>query len=231
MPSSRLEEIVQALKPESLLDVGCGCGRHLTSLLPRHCARVFAIDVVARASSWQKLSHATGISFCCMDAAALAFARNSFPLVLQRDSLHHMARWRDAFAEMLRVSSGHVLLEEPVDDLRSPAKRRTYEAQGLMLALQAEVGYSHYKHLHPETLLSLIRSQARILDVNLDRHDTDVIFDEFFESYSEFASRSGREGYWLGRLDELRSRFDGANLCEDDRLTVLVAKNGSQSSQ
>jgi hypothetical protein len=132
---------------------------------------------------------------------------------------------------MLRVSSGHVLLEEPVDELRSPAKRRTYEAQGLLLELQAEVGYSHYQHLQPETLLSSIRGRAQLLDVNLDRHDTPVTFDEFFESYSEFASRSGRKGYWLGRLDELRSQFDGATLCEDDRLTVLVAKNGSLSSQ
>lgn len=170
-----------------------------------------------------------GIMFCRMDATALGFADNSFPLVLERDTLHHIARWPDALSEMLRVSSDRVLLQEPVDEPRSPAKRRTYEAQGLFLELQAEVGYPHYWHLKPEALLSSIRSQAQVLESKLDRCNTPVSFDEFFESYSELASHSGREEYWLGRLEELRSRFSGAALCDDDRLTVLVAGTGRGS--
>jgi hypothetical protein len=165
-----------------------------------------------------------------MDATALAFACDTFPLVLERDTLHHIARWPNALSEMLRVSSHRVLLEEPVDELRSAAKQRTYEAQGLFLQLQAEVGYSHYWHLNPETLLSSIRGQARLLEVKLEKSDTPVTFDDFFESYTEFASQSGREEYWHGRLEELRLRFNGATLCEDDRLIVLAAGSGSRSS-
>jgi hypothetical protein len=164
-----------------------------------------------------------------MDATALAFSNDTFPLVLERDTLHHIARWPAALSEMLRVSSDRVLIEEPVDELRSPAKQRTYEAQGLFLQLQAEVGYPHYWHLDPKTLLSSIRSQGQLLDVKLDKRDTPVTFDAFFESYSEFASQSWREEYWLGRLEELRLRFNGAALCEDDRLTLLVAGTGSRS--
>ncbi len=225
MPRSRLEETVQSLEPPTLLDVGCGCGRHLTSRLPRHCARVVAIDVISSRSAWRELASAHGIDFSRMDATALAFPSDTFGLVLARDALHHISRWPDALAEMIRVSSGHLLIEEPVDELRSPAKQRTYVAQELFLELQAEVGYSHYLHLNVETLLSDIRHRARLLDVQLQRSDEAIAFDQYFDSYAELASRSEREDYWLHRLKELRLRFAGAALCEDDRLTVLAAKS------
>jgi SAM-dependent methyltransferase len=198
MPGSRLEEIVQSLNPASVLDVGCGCGRHLTSLLPRYCPQVFAIDVVSYTSQWRQLMRSHGMGFCRMDATDLAFAGDTFPLVLERDTLHHIARWQDALCEMLRVSSDRVLIEEPVDELRSPEKQRTYEAQGLFLQLQAEVGYPHYWHLNPETLLSFIRSQAQVLEMRFDKSDAPVTFDGFFESYSELASRR----FWILVLSE-----------------------------
>jgi len=225
VPNSLLEELVRSLNPASILDVGCGCGRYITSVLTHRSTRVVAIDVASHISSWQELMRSHGIQFCRMDATSLAFASKAFPLVIERDALHHIKQWPVALSEMLRVSSDRVLLEEPVDELRSPAKRRTYEAQKLLLELQAEVGYPHYLHLKYETLLSTVRSQAQVLEVKLDKYDTPVTFDEFFDSYSLFALQSRRDKYWLGRLEELRLRFNGAPLCEEDRLTVLVAGN------
>jgi len=160
-----------------------------------------------------------------MDATALGFADNSFPLVLERDTLHHISRWSEVFSEMVRVSSDLLLLEEPVDNLRSAAKQRTHEAQELFLQLQAEVDYPHYRHLDPDELLSTIQERARLVNVHMNRRDTSVTFDEFFRDFSVFAAKSQREKYWLGRLKDLRSGFDGASLCKADRLTVLVSKN------
>ena len=165
-----------------------------------------------------------------MDAVALGFARDSFPLVLERATLHHIAQWQEALAEMIRVSSQNVFLEEPVDDLRSSAKQRTHEAQGCFLKLQAEVGYPHYRHLDRVALLSAVERRAVLLEAHLERSDAPVAFDEFFESFHAFASRSEREGYWLEQLRELRARFGGAPLCEDDTLTVLAAKGTSHTS-
>jgi hypothetical protein len=223
----RLEEIVQSINPTTLLDVGCGCGGHLTSTLVRHCARVVAIDVAPHMSRWQEISRSSGVVFCCMDATAIGFASESFPLVVERDTLHHIARWTEVLAEMLRVSSGRILFQEPIDDLRSEAKRRTYEAQGLFLEVQAESGYPHFRHLSRESMLTEVQSQAVLLEAQVERSDASVGFDEFFESFGAFAKRTSREGYWLDRLRELRSRFGGAALCEDDRLTVLAAKLAS----
>ena len=161
-----------------------------------------------------------------MDAVALGFARDSFPLVLERASLHHIAHWPEALAEMIRGSSNRVFLEEPVDDLRSAEKCRTYEAQGLFLKLQAEAGFPHYRHLDRAALLSAVESRAVVLETHLETSDAPIAFDEFFESFGEFASQSDREEYWLEQLQELRSRFGGAVLCEDDTLTILAAKSG-----
>jgi hypothetical protein len=162
-----------------------------------------------------------------MDAVTLGFASGSFPLVIERATLHHIAQWPEALSEMIRVSANHLVLQEPIDDPRSAAKRRTYEAQGLLLSLQAEVGYRHYWHLNRDDLLAAVQRQAALLDTVLERSDAPVDFDDFFDSFHEFASRSTREEYWLAQLDDLRSRFGGAPLCEDDTLTVLVAKTTS----
>jgi hypothetical protein len=213
------------------LDVGCGCGRHSTSTLARHCDRVVAIDVARYISRWRELSWAHGVSFCCMDAVTLGFASGSFPLVLEATMLHHITHWAEAIGEMIRVSSGHILFQEPVDDLRSAAKRRSYEAQDLLLRLQAEVGYPHYRHLDREALLSAVERQAVVLEAELERSDAPIAFDDFFESYHAFASRSDREDYWLTQLQDLRSRFGGAALCEDDTLIVLAVKDPSRRSQ
>lgn len=229
MSGSRLNELVQSFKPETLLDVGCGCGGHLTSSLVRHCPRVVAIDTVSHARRWREIAGATGVVFCRMDATSLAFDSGSFPVVLERASLHHIAQWTEALAEMVRVTSDRLLLEEPVDDLRSLAKARTYEAQGLFLRLQAEVGYPHHRHLETGALLSALQGHPISFEIRIERSDAPVAFEPFFESFPSFASRSDREGYWQSQLDELRARYAGAPLCEDDTITILAVRTAPSS--
>ena len=229
MSISHLEETVRSLHPTSLLEIGCGYGRHLTSSLTNFCDRVVATDIAPYESRWQEITPTSPIRFLRMDATALGFPDNSFPLVLGRDTLHHISRWPEVLSEMVRVSSHYMLLEEPVDDLRSAAKQRTHKAQELFLQLQAEIGYSHYRHLGADELLSTIQEQACLINFHMNRRDTSVTFDEFFHDFSVFAAKSQREDYWLGQLQDLRSRFDGAPLCKADRMTVLASKNHSSS--
>ena len=222
MPLSRLEQAIASLAPASVLDVGCGCGRHFTSTLSRLCPRVVAIDIVPNLARWPEVSRSTGVSFCAMDARSLGFPSHAFPLVIERAALHHIADWQLALAEMVRVSSDGVYLEEPVDDLRSDAKRRAFEAQSLLLELQAEVGFPHYRHLEHDALTSAVESRASLVESHLVQSDAPVTFDEFFDGFATFASRSQREGYWLDQLETLRTKFGGAPLCEDDTLTILA---------
>jgi hypothetical protein len=71
-------------------------------------------------------------------------------------------------------------------------------------------------------------TRAVLLETPLERSDGPIPFGGFFESFGAFASQSGRQGYWLEQLRELRSRFSGADLCEGDTLTILAAISGSR---
>lgn len=220
----RLETWLSSLDASCVLDVGCGCGRH-SEYLTRHSPNVMAVDnVAALGARWSALRPTSPIRFCCSDARALPFRAGAFTLVVARDTLHHIRDWERALGEMLRVSSRHVLIEEPVDDLRSAAKRRTFEAQGLFLELQREVGYPHERHLAPGALEACLRRIAEVTALEVTPSDRPVSFAEFFESYGTFAARSSREGYWLERLGTLRESFHGEALCEDDRMLLVAAK-------
>jgi hypothetical protein len=126
---------------------------------------------------------------------------------------------------MLRVSSKHILIEEPIDDLRSAEKRNTLEAQGLFLELQKEVGYPHYRHLSPKELVSYVETRASVIEVRSEKCDELVSFEEFFHSFARFAAQSARESYWLERLEAYRISLGGGGLCEDDRLLLVAAKD------
>jgi ubiquinone/menaquinone biosynthesis C-methylase UbiE len=219
-----LETWVKAIRPGRLLDVGCGRGQY-TAAFSAHCPRIVAIDAApALIPRWKELHRPPALTFCCMDVAAMGLAGDSFPLVMERDCLHHVAGWPEALAEMVRVSSRFIIVEEPVDDLRSPEKKRTYEAQGLFLRIQAEVGYSHYRHIKRSELLSEIQKHASMVEEHLVRSDRPIGFDEFFDSFGIFAARTDREAYWLGELETLRRRFAGLPLCKSDRLMVWGEK-------
>lgn len=212
------------LDARSVLDVGCGCGRH-TQYLTRCSANVTAVDnVTALRERWLALGRGCSIRFCCGDARALAFRAGTFTLVVARDTLHHIPDWNGALRELLRVSSRHVLIEEPVDDLRNAAKRRTFAAQGLFLELQREVGYPHERHIAPGVLEGCLRGVADVIALEVTPSDRPVSFDAFFEGYGSFAARSPRETYWLERLASLRESFRGAPLSEEDRILLVGAK-------
>jgi len=223
---SCFERIIEELAPSAILDVGCGCGR-FTRRMTEHQRRVVAIDVVCQEERWQEIQRASGVRFLCMSATSLAFVDGCFPLVVEREALHHVSRWPDALAEMVRVSNRHVLVEEPIDDLRSEAKRRTLEAQELLLAVQADVGYSHYRHVESDAVNSVLRHLGMKVHAHVSRSDVPRSFDDFFESFGRLAARSSRPAYWADRLDVFRSRVGGESLCEADTLTVLAAKDAS----
>jgi SAM-dependent methyltransferase len=219
-----LTAIVREARARSILDVGCGCGSYSRTLLPQG-ARITAFDPSKDLiSRWTGNGAAANLAFLCMDAGRIGFRDASFDLVLERASLHHIAAWEAAVLEMLRVSRGPIALEEPVDDLRSPEKQNTAQARALFLELQREVHYPHFAHLLPEQLLTLLRRHATVLSHEIQAHDEPVGFTEYFAAYPRFALRSAREGYWLDRLDRLRSELGEESLCEDDILTIHAQK-------
>jgi len=90
---------------ERLLDVGCGNGVATVRLAVTLGLDVVGIDVDAEQIELARAAAdgAPGVGFLVADATALPFADGSFDLVYTNKTTHHVARWRDAVAEMARV--------------------------------------------------------------------------------------------------------------------------------
>ncbi len=206
------------------LDLGCGCGR-FTASLAGSCARIVAVDPIASLGSCVRgSSRSAAIDFCRMDGRRLGFRTASFPVVWEQNALHHIAEWRQALAELFRVSAGPVLISEPFDCDRTPGHRRAVQAQRLFLELQHEVGYSHFEHLRVAELCAAVESLGTIEEREIFRSDRPSSFDEFFADFADFADRSGRRGHWMDRLASLRATLGDEPLRESDQLLVAARK-------
>ncbi len=125
---------------------------------------------------------------------------------------------------MLRVTTSGILIEEPLDDPRSDAKRNTMQEQRLFLELQAEVGYPHYAHVTPDQLTGYLRKQGIRFESEIIRSDEAVTFEEYSEAWAFFAEKSAREHYWLERLADFRRELGDGQLCKNDILFIAACK-------
>jgi hypothetical protein len=160
-----------------------------------------------------------------MDGRNIRYPDSGFDLVVGRTVLHHIQEWEEALAEMIRVSSKHLLVEEPIDDLRSEEKENAARARELLLALQNEAGYSHYDYLPADALIECFRKREISIESEIVKSDKLVDFDQFFRSFDDFAEKSSREEYWLERLESFRRELDGKKLCEEDILFIAARKS------
>ncbi len=215
---------IKELSPRKALDIGCGCGSFTAQAAP-YCGQLMAVDhspgLIERCMREHPLPN---ITYRCVDARRLKFPKDSFDLSLERASLHHIREWHQALDEMARVSSHYILLEEPIDDPRSLAKRNTIAAHGLFLEVQEEAGYPHYQHLQPVDLEQRLLAMGLNFTIEYARSDVPVDVEEYFEPFERFADTSGRKDYWMTRLFQFKRTVEGAGLVESDTLLIVAQK-------
>lgn len=97
--------VLAAERPATVLEVGCGWGdtaRLLLKTFPG--ATVTAIDYdAAQIDAAQRRGRDPRVRFRQADATALPFPDASFDLAVEFNTLHHIADWRRAVAEIARV--------------------------------------------------------------------------------------------------------------------------------
>ena len=215
---------ISILKACRILDVGCGCGDYTVKLSP-FCRKLTAIDfsqpLIDRCKSE---SGKINIEYVCMDGRDIRYPDNSFDVVLERATLHHVLEWHKVLEEMIRVSSKHILVEEPIDDPRSEEKKNSIRAQEFFLELQNEVGFSHYKYISINSLTEYFRKKDIPIEVKIVKSDEPVEFDKFFSRFADFAEKSKRKEYWYGRLENLRQELAGKILAEEDVVFIAAVK-------
>ena len=217
-------DTVDDLRPQTLLDVGCGCGELTVRLAPL-CGRVTAVDLFERLIERCRSENArSSIEYLPMDARSLQFPDHSFEVVLENNALHHIDNWQTALAEMVRVARSHILIEEPIYDPRTDAKRAAETVQDLMLEVQKEVGYPHYRHLRLNELLAAVRRHP--LEMTCEVFLTEELSSwEGFESAMRFfGEKSGRLDYWLKRFADLKTELAGQPLIEADKVLIVASR-------
>lgn len=215
---------VDLLKPDKVLDVGCGCGSFTVKLSP-YCGDITAIDSSQELiDRCKRENHQSNITYRCMDGTNIQYPDKSFDLVMERTTLHHIREWERALDEMIRVSSKFILVEEPIDDPRSQEKKNTMRVQEFLLELQNEVGFSHYKYIASDLLTGFFQKRNVSIETNIIKSDKLIDFDKYFSSFGNFAEKSKRKAYWYDRLERLRRELDGKMLCEEDNIFIIAAK-------
>lgn len=217
-------EQIALLKPSKVLEIGCGCGSFTSKLSP-YCGRITAIDLSTELiERCCRENPKPNIDYICMDARNVVYPDAGFDLVCERDSLHHILEWERVLNEMVRLSSKHIWIEEPLDDPRNEAKRNTIQAQRYLLELQIEVGYSHYPHIDLSLLQGYFRDKRMEFETKITKSDQPADFDQYFDTFANFADRSTRKAYWYDRLESLRQEFKGKALCEEDVVFIAARK-------
>jgi ubiquinone/menaquinone biosynthesis C-methylase UbiE len=215
-----LLEKLQSIKPQKVLDIGCGCGE-FTKEISHYCSHITAIDtskpLIERC---KKVNNMPNTEYLCMDGTNTGFRDKSFDCVYERASLHHMTNWHKAIDEMLRLSNKYVLITEPLDDDRSIEKRNLNEAQDLFLELQHDTGFEHYNHLKKEALLEYFNSHGLKYECIIDKFDDIIEFDQYFSQYEHFADKTSKKDFWMNRLHEFSVKLNGGKLCANDVINI-----------
>jgi len=218
-----LERVI-SVKPHNVLDVGCGCGSSTAKLSP-FCGKITAIDFSSELiDRCKRENQKPNITYLCMDGRNIQYPDDSFDMVLEQYSLHHVLEWEKVLDEMIRVSSKQILIQEPIDDPRSEEKRNAIRAQKFYLEVQKEASYSHYRYLELDSLIQYFRRKKIPIETQIVRSDKIIDFDEYFRSFDVFAEKSKRKEYWLKRLDTLRKELEGKKLCDEDLVFIAAVK-------
>ena len=112
-----LLEVVKKIKPESILEVGCGFGKNMDFLNKNlsHPTKLFGLDISESMVKKAKVFVPDNASFACGDILNLPFPDNSFDLVFTHGTLMHISsdNLSTAILELRRIAKkGIIIIEE-----------------------------------------------------------------------------------------------------------------------
>lgn len=106
------------IRPQSLLEIGCGTGAILQELQRRNIGgELFGIDYSKTAIDYAT-SASQGIEYCCADVTApWSLARNNFDVIVVSHVLEHLEKPKEFLRSLRNISFGLLIAEVPLEDL------------------------------------------------------------------------------------------------------------------
>ena len=143
---------VVALRPQSLLDVGCGAGVLLAQLAGQ------GVPVRGIESNEGRVAdaRARGLDVQHGDACALPFRAAAFDRVVIRHVLHHLDAPEVAVGEAWRVARSGVILAEPFFEPSSPPQVALSRFDAFTSELLERGGHIHHPYLDAQRLSALV---------------------------------------------------------------------------
>lgn len=108
----RVGEAIGAAAPATLLDAGCGEGELMRRGVVPAQTRVVSLDLRPESLVWFR-DHAPDRNLVCASLDALPLASRSMDAVLCLEVLEHLTDPAAALAELVRVTSGTLILSVP----------------------------------------------------------------------------------------------------------------------
>lgn len=119
----RLADVLRGVSAKSVLEVGCGDGNNMPVLSARLPDVSFhGSDISPKRVAFAEKAHGgPRTTWSVASATALPFPDASFDVVFSMHCLEHLpAEYTKALDEFLRVARTHVVLVEPVHEMRGP---------------------------------------------------------------------------------------------------------------
>jgi 2-polyprenyl-3-methyl-5-hydroxy-6-metoxy-1,4-benzoquinol methylase len=157
---ARVAEIVEPLRPASVLDAGCGEGETIARLRPLLGERIAAVDISAEAVEFTA-ARLPDVAVSRESVLDLPFADGEFDLVLCLEVLEHLDDPRAAAAELARVGSGRVVISVP----HEPWFRLGSLLRGKYVSTLGNHP-EHVNHWNPRTLAATLGSTLEVRSVS-----------------------------------------------------------------
>ena len=109
--SDQNQSILQLVKGEKILELGCGYGSFIQEAKNKG-KEVVGLDIAFDALKIGKMVYPTLAKLVQGDMGSLPFKDKSFHTVILRESLHHVP-WEDILQEILRVCRKEIIIFEP----------------------------------------------------------------------------------------------------------------------
>ena len=206
--------------PASLLDVGCGEGALIASLVD-HNIRVAGLEpdkATVDACRDRRFSVQQGT------AEAMPFEDNSFDMVVSEFSLHHFADYEAAVAECLRVARRFVLFLDGWYDRTIPSQRAADGFDRWMKDIDQKCGEIHGPVLDAGQVLAAAQKAEPAVSAQTEHwlQLTPLAEDKYHELVEESLSRAPDPDDAKESLTALQQQIAQDGLSEDGALFIAL---------